>query len=709
MRAGSSKFKIAFAIGLAASLIAAVLLVRQVLEPVEEQAADLLMRARGARPADKRVVICDIDAASIDRFGRFPWRRSLIARLIDRLSADGAKVIALDVIFSEPSSPQAEDQELAGAIVRSGRVVLGYFFRKERPELPPVFAALAHPGNIASSAIERLDGPSVGLAVPRMPAVEPNLDLFAQAAASQGFFNQERASGVLRHYQLLHQYGEDLYPSLALEAVSRYLGQPLAVVRQGVSPEIHIGEQSVAADEVGSLWVDYRGPMGAFRTIPAVEVLEGRAPAGTFRGRLVFVGSSETGVGDFQSTPFGSAIPGVEVHANVADGLLNGRYIHDDAVRVLLSLLALLVLGPLVASLVVSVERHRYGSLLAMILVLTWPLICYLVFVRLGWHLQIVLPMAAGAVALVGALRYRIGFVEKSARQIKSTFQHYVSKGVVDEMLRDPDRVKLGGERREMTVLFCDIRGFTSISEILDSESLVQLLNEFFTPMTRIVLEHGGTLDKYMGDALMAFFGAPLVQPDHAARACRAALAMRDELVRLNDRWQREAKLPAGKSLGIGIGLNSGEMSVGNIGSEAVFGYTVIGDAVNLGSRIEGLNKDYGTQVIVSELTVRGAGDSWLFRELDAVRVKGKQQPVGIFEVLDVLPADPGNLELAERYAAGLAAYRQRDFAAAAAIFGDLAVRLGDGPAKLLRHRCQAYESVPPPADWDGVEVRTTK
>src|SRR6185295_11117027 len=258
MRAGSSKFKIAFAIGLAVSLIAAVLLVRRVLEPVEEQAADLLMRARGARPADKRVVICDIDAASIDRFGRFPWRRSRIARLIARLSADGAKVIALDVIFSEPSPP-AEDQELADAIARSRRVVLGYFFRKERPELPPVFAAQAHPGNIVSSAFEQIDERSDSFDIPRMPAVEPNLDLFAQAAAAQGFFNQERASGVLRHYQLLHRHDEDFYPSLALQAVRLYLGQPLALARQGILPQIRIGERPVAADEAGSLWVDYRG------------------------------------------------------------------------------------------------------------------------------------------------------------------------------------------------------------------------------------------------------------------------------------------------------------------------------------------------------------------------------------------------------------------------------------------------------------------
>jgi adenylate cyclase len=709
MRIGISNLKIALAIGLAASLAAFILWRTQALEPIEAQATDLLMRMRGPAPADSRVVICDLDAASIDRYGRVPWPRSRMAALIDRLSAEGAKVIALDMIFSEPS-PAAEDQALADAIARSGRVVLGYFFRMQSPKAQPVFASQAHPDNITGSAVEQSD-PRASSFIPRRPAVEPNLDLFAEAAHFQGFFSHERESGVLRHYSLLINYRESSYPALALQAVGRYLRVPLALTRgRDLLPQIHIGEQIAEADEFGSLWVNYRGPSGTFRTVPAVEVLEGHAPAGSLRDRLVFVGSSETGVGDFSSSPFDEEVPGVEVHATVADNLLNRRYIYDGGLQVLVSLLALFFLGPLVALLVVVVERHLYGSLLAILLVLAWPLGCYLTFVASGWHLQIVSPMAAGAVALVGALRFRIGHVEKTSRQIKSTFQHYVSKAVVEEMLLHPERVKLGeADRREMTVLFCDIRGFTSISESLEPQALVQLLNEFFTPMTRIILDHGGTLDKYMGDALMAFFGAPLEQPDHAARACRAALAMRDELSRLNAHWREKGRLGQDLSLGIGIGLNSGLMSVGNVGSEEVFGYTVIGDNVNLGSRLEGLNKDYGTQVIVSEFTARKAGDGLFFRELDSVRVKGKRQPVKIYELLDVVPADPRNQDRAERFAPGLAAYRTRDFAAAEAIFADLAERLGDGPAKLFSGRCRKYQEEPPPDDWDGVEVRISK
>ncbi len=517
------------------------------------------------------------------------------------------------------------------------------------------------------------------LPVPVRPGVEANLPLFAKAAINQGFFSHERESGVLRHYALAIRYGEDYYPPLALRAAEVFLGgQGLALASRSGVVEVKLADRAVQADEQGRLWVNYRGPARTFPTIPAWEVLTGQTAPGAFRDRLVFVGLTEIGVGDVQSTPFGSEIPGVEVHANVADNLLNRRYIQDTGLLAGVSLLATALLALAVALFVLRTARHRVGAAAAAVLVLGWPLLAYAAFIARGWHLQVVSPVLAGVLALVLSLRVRVAAEEERAQRIRQTFEHYVSGPVVEEMIRHPERVKLGGERREMTVLFSDIRGFTSISETLDPEALVRLLNEFFTPMTRLVLENGGTLDKYMGDALMAFFGAPLAHPDHAARACRATLAMRDELVRLNEGWHRDGKLPPHLTLGIGIGLNSGEMSVGNVGSEVVFGYTVIGDNVNLGSRIEGLNKDYGTQILVSEHTARAAGDGFLFRELDWVRVKGKQQPVGIHELLD---AAPGSLDQAGRaalFARGLAAYRAQDFTGAATLFADLG---GTAPA----------------------------
>jgi adenylate cyclase len=727
---------IALALGLAASLLALAVQLKGVLEPAEQVATDLLVRARGPKPPDPRVMICDIDAASVHHYGRWPWPRSVMAALIDRLAAGGARVIALDMLFSEPSRADpacnlvAEDAALAGAMERAGSVVLGFFFRSRPPgDIAPAGTTAGPPRRLAAGGaaapppevaaalvgarIERAREPLGGFAIPQRPAVEPNLVLFARAADSQGFFSHERESGVLRHYQLLVGYGGSFFPALALRAVQRFLRGEIEVAPgPDRLPVIEVAGRRIEADEAGALWVNYRGPARTFATVPAWRVLKGSlspAERGRLRSGLVFVGASETGIGDVQATPFGGEIAGVEVHANVADNLLSGHYIRDSGLQTGVSLLAILLLGPAVTLLVVAAERHLYGSLLAIALVLLWPLASWLAFAGPGWHLQVVSPLAGATLALVAALRFRVGFVEKRAHQIKLTFQRFVSAAVVEEMLRHPERVKLGGERRDMSVLFSDIRGFTSISETLDSEALVELLNEHFTPMTRIVLDRGGTLDKYMGDALMAFFGAPLAQPDHAARACRAALAMGAELARLNAGWQRRGKLPPGKALGIGIGINSGEMSVGNMGSEAVFGYTVIGDNVNLGSRIEGLNKLYGTAVLVSEHTAAAVGDGLLLRELDRVQVKGKHVPVAIYEVVAELPAAAADHERVEGFARGLAAYRRRDFAAAAAVFADLAERLGDGPAAAFLERCRHLQAEPPPEDWAAVEVLTSK
>jgi adenylate cyclase len=672
----------------------------------EELATDLMMRVRGKQRPDPRIVVCAVDGESVHQLGRWPWRRKRVAALIDRLKADGAKVIAMDVVFSDPSPRDADydlsadDPVLAAAIEKANNVVLGYYFRRERID--------RNAETLEREVYNEVEGESPP--VPSRPGVEANLPLFAKAAINQGFFSYERESGVLRHYALAIRYGKGYYPPLALRATELFLGgQGLALASRSGVVEVKLADRRVLADEQGRLWVSYRGPAKTFPTIPAWKVLAGKAAPGTFRDKLVFIGVTETGAGDVQSTPFGSEIPGVEVHANVADNLLTGRYIRDTGLLVGISLLAMALLALAVALFVLRTARHRVGAAAAALLVLGWPLLSYAAFLTRGWHLQVVAPVLAGVLALVLSLRVRVAAEEERAQRIRQTFEHYVSGPVVEEMIRHPERVKLGGERREMTVLFSDIRGFTSISETLDPEALVRLLNEFFTPMTRLVLENGGTLDKYMGDALMAFFGAPLAQPDHAARACRAALAMRDELVRLNEGWHRDGKLPPHLTLGIGIGLNSGEMSVGNVGSEVVFGYTVIGDNVNLGSRIEGLNKDYGTQILVSEFTARAAGKDFLFCELDSVRVKGKQKPVGIHELLD---AAPGSLEQAGRaalFTRGLAAYRAQDFAGAEALFADLADRLGYAPGKVFRERCHHYQEEPPPADWDGVEVRKTK
>lgn len=703
---------VAVGLGLSTSLVVLGVWLAGGLEGLEGVAVDTWFRLRGRGEVDPRVAVVALDGESLDRYGRWPWRRDLTAELVTRLAAAGARVIALDMVFSEPSRHDeavdlsAEDAALAAAIARAGNVVLGYFFRgslRGRGSPPPAVEATPPP-----SPFRRVTEPPGGrFRIPSRRQVEPNLDLFATASSSQGFYDQRPESGVHRHYALVAEYRGFFYPALALAAVAQTLEEPLDLTyHHGDLPEVRLGGRGIPTDEAGELWINYRGPAGTVPQISAARVLAGNLPAGALVGQLVFVGFTEPGLGEIYTSPFGTEITGVEVHAQVADNLLADRYLRDTGVEAQASLAAVLLMGPGVALLAVAIRRHLVGSAVAIAAVLLWPAASYAAFRWGGRHLEVAAPVLAGLGALVISLRYQIGWVERISRQL----QKYVSPAVAEEVRSDP--VLQEPRRAEVTVLFCDLQGFTRLSEHRDPQELAAILERFFTPMTALVLDHGGTLDKYMGDALMAFFGAPGRQPDHAERACRAALAMVRGLGRVNARFRAEGLLPPGApGLGMGVGLNSGEVSVGNMGSEQVFDYTVLGDAVNLGSRLEGLTRRYEAGIVVSEPTCRAAGEGFLFRRLDRVRVKGKEEPVTIFELLAERPrpgAAPegweGLCRRVERFEAGFAAYQERRFAAAAEIFAALAAEGRDGPSEVFLARCRTFERQPPPADWDGVE-----
>ena len=702
-------------IGLAASFLALGIQWAGWLEFYEYKSMDLLMRWRGAAPADSRVVICDIDAESVDRLGQWPWPRRTLADLVDRLSAAGARVIAFDVVFAEPDRGGPEqDAALAGAFSRAGNVILGYYFRREAPSGngPAAFGGSEH--NILDSAVEQVIEPAGGFPIDEPATAETNLDMLAAAADSHGFFSMDPdADGVLRHYAVVRPYNGTYFPALAVRAVQRMLDAgPLQLAPYaGNLPELTLGGKRIPTDEAGRLWINYRGAAGTFRAVSAIDVLRGRMGPDGLRDAIVFVGASETGIADVKAVPTARAMPGVEIHATVADNLLNGRFIHDSALHLAVSLLAVVILCPVVAVLVHGFQRSLVGFSVAGLLVLSWLGVCWLVFTQLDIHLQVVTPFLGGVAAYIGASVYQGVFVEARAREIKHTFQQYVSSAVVEELLKDPERVRLGGERRDLTVFFADVRGFTSMAEKLEPEQVVRLLNQVLTPLTEILLREGGTLDKYMGDAIMAIFGAPGRQEDHAARGCRVALAMRDELASLN-RADHFATLlgEAGSHVSIGIGLNSGWMAVGNMGSERQKNYTVVGDAVNLGARLESLNRLYGTDIIVSEFTAGKAGDGFLFRELDRVRVKGKTEPVSVLELMGPAPGESRTRAIIEVFARGQAAYRKRDFAHAEGLFRELLTfSSGDGPAGIYLERCRRFRESPPPPDWDAVETLTRK
>jgi adenylate cyclase len=603
-----------------------------------------------------------------------------------------------DAIFSEPARcGEKEDEALAAAVARAGNVVLGFYLTQIEPRggaaplLPsPVEVAVVPPGGFPE--------------VPVYRGIETNIPVLGQASTLGGHFViQPDSDGTVRHYPMVLAYGGQLYPSLALRAVQVFLGKPPISVRpyEGNLPLARLGDLEIPTSEKGELWINFRGRFGrTFPYYPIADVLSGAVPADSFRNRLVFVGATETGIGDIRTSPFDTTVPGVEVHATVADNLLRGRFIRDGAPETILGILAVLVLGPICGAAAGLTRRPALGAIVTGAALLLYVVAAQGAFTSLSRHVYLFVPIVAGLLGYTAGAVWRNVFSEAKARQIRRTFQQYVSHSIVEEMLQDPDRVRLGGEKRDLTVLFSDIRGFTSLSEKLSPEQVVSLLNEYLTPMTRIILNNGGTLDKYMGDAIMAFFGAPVAQDDHPRRAVLAAIRMREELVSLNREWARRG-LPAVHS---GIGINTGAMAVGNMGSTMIFDYTVIGDHVNLGSRLEGLTKTYGVEIVVSEHTEARVRDSFRLREIDRVRVKGKDEPVRIFELMGAAEdpaAVPGFLDA---FAAGIAAYREGRLDRARERFGAArAARPDDPPTLLYLARLEHLRESPPTGDWDGV------
>ncbi len=692
-------------LGLLASLALLPLSWTVVLQGFELKTVDARMRLRGAAPVAPEVVVCAVDRRSVARLGQWPWPRSVLAQLVRRLNQAGARTIAFDMIFAEPDRGGIEqDRALEDAFEEAGNIVLGFYLTAE--DVGSGEAPTRYPAPVETLVLPPGDFPELS----SWSALVTNLPSLTQVAPLAGNFNViPDSDGTVRHYSLVVRHSTGVYPSLALRAVERFRGGPGISVRpyQGVVPRVRLGGLEVPSNEKGELWVNFRGGFGqTFRYESIVDVLDGKVAPDAFRDRLVFVGATETGLGDVVTTPFDTMAPGVEVHATVADTLLHERYMHDGAPEALFGIMALLFLGPLAGGLATAPRRPLHGAWGVAAVVLLYGVSTQLVFIRAARHLDLVLPVMATAVGYTAAAVWRNVFTEARAREIRRLMGKYVPDPVIQEMLRDPENVRFGGEKRELTVLFADLRGFTSISERLPPEEVVTFLNRFLESMTEIILAHEGTVDKYMGDAIMAFFGAPVAQADHSQRACAAALAMQASLAERNRQLVAESRQP----VLAGIGINTGPMSVGNMGSTRIFDYTVIGDHVNLGSRLEGLTRRLGVNIIVSQFTADQVAVDFVFREIDLVRVKGRKVPVRVFELLGASGEKVLTEDFRRQFADGLAAYRARSFDMADKCFRDaLRLRPDDGPSKLYLDRLKAFQTSPPHSDWDGVTKMSEK
>ena len=732
------------------------------LDNVEARSLDARFQLRGAIPPDPNIVIAAIDQKTVDQLG-WPFSRSHYARMLQTLHRDGARVVAFDVDFpfpdrsgnldalskledaysqnrgATPHDPflqklnvlRAEsdgDSQFAKSIEEAGNVVLGHLFffnpseirdmPKERVQAySEILAFQAYPQVLKRKSQQAF--PFL-LDAPGALGVEPNLRSFAEAAKSYGAFNFEADNdGTFRRAPLIFRYrdpssessDENFYPSLDVEAVRLFLASGPEQTKVWFNPTgieaIELGNRQIRPDLSGRVLINYSGPAGTYPYYSLVDIASGALPPGAYKGKIVIVGATAIGIGDARPTPFAKqGYPGVEIHANVIDNLLHEHLLKRGFSEEMTDLWVLLLCGLLMGVVFVitpplTATVFFFGSAFAL------GGFVYYGFSVDGRWLSFVLPGTTLAMNYLGVISCRVLIEDREKRKVRRAFGQYVSPGHIARMLKDPGRLQLGGEQAELTVMFSDIRGFTGIAEKLSPKELVSLLSEYLTAMTDIVFQHRGTLDKYIGDAVMAFWGRPFLDlPEHAASACRSALLMQESLNQLNRKWEREKR----PTLRVGIGINTGLMMVGNMGSLRRFNYTVMGDHVNLASRIEGLTKEYGVQIIISESTLRQIGSEFVVRELDLIRVKGKTQPVAIYELLGPASDRAKYDELILGFHAGYAKYKAEEWAIAHEIFSSLTSQFpSDGPSKLFMERCAQFMREPPTDEWDGVFSMTHK
>lgn len=616
----------------------------------------------------------------------------------------------------QSESKANNDMYFAQKISEAGNVILGYFFHRDAQSIAYLTGSTPEQREalIASSRISIIrQPPGFEGYLPGRPIyeeIEPNIPLYSRATPHFGSFTiQQDADGSIRSYPLLVNYrGHSYFPSLALKSVELFLDSPTIVGLDAAGlgiATLQVGPATIPVNEYGSVLVNYRGPGNKkFKTVSFSDVVNNKFPAGVFSDKIALIGPTAIGIMDLRVTPYDQSMPGVEIHANVMDNILESEFYLKPNWMKAFDLFAVLALGITLGIFLTPLSALTIGFVAAGITAI-YIFGGQVLLVEYGIWLTTVWPVFNVVLVSIGVTLFKYYTEERQKKSIRTAFQTYMSPAVVEQVIKDPSKLALGGEKRDLTVLFSDLRGFTTISEKLDAEELANLLNEYLTPMTDLVFANDGTLDKYMGDAIMAFWGAPLHFEDHAFKACKTALEMMDRLAIM----QKDFAARGLPHIDIGIGLNSGTMSVGNMGSTQRMDYTVMGDAVNLGSRVEGINKEYGTHIIITEFTyARCKGQIWC-RELDLVAVKGKKEPVGLYELLGFKP-DPKRSEVVERFEQALKIYRKGDFQKSFDLFqGILKDFPDDGPSETFLERSRELINEPPEGEWRGVFVAKSK
>lgn len=720
------------------------------LADIELRTLDMRFRLRGPKTPSQSIAIVAIDQKSQDVLGRWPFPRKHFAEAVDFLRQAQARVIAFDANFPQPDQNSAltavqqvrerygklgaaggnprfndwlkaleeeadNDRRFADALASYDNAILGYFFLFSKEETLTQNQALAREfiNYLSFQAYPQVAHPEYGKMFEGLEAVgvSPNLPKFALNAKNFGFFNVVPDSdGTVRREPVLIRFQGNYYPSLDVAAALAYSNRPLDQVRVFFNPNglerIDFGSMTIPTDPEGFVQIDFHGPAGTFPTYSLADVVGRKLSPELFRDRVVLIGPTATGIADMAVTPFQRmAFPGVEVHANFIDNLLEGHFIQRGPREELIDL-AFLVLFSLGAGMVLSVVPPTRATALLLVALGLFFWLCQHLFATQRVWIAVFLPTATLSLNYASIVSYRFFFEEREKRKVDRMFRQYVAPGVITQLRESPDLLRLGGEEKELTAMFSDIRGFTTLSEGLSPAALVELLNEYLSEMTEVIFREWGTLDKYIGDAIMAFWGAPYPQADHAERACRAALLMIEALKTMQARWDASGR----PRIDVGIGINTGPMLIGNMGSTHRFNFTIMGDNVNLASRLEGLNKTFGTRILLSESTYQQVRDKMIVRELDLIRVKGKTKPVRIYELLG--PAE--QLEqfrgLLDGFEQGLTAYRAGRWEEALADFEEItANHANDPPSRVYLQRCRELLDQPPEGVWDGIYVMKTK
>jgi adenylate cyclase len=710
------------------------------LDMIELKTIDLRFNSRGKIPSGSQVVLAVIDEKSLDQEGRWVWPRSTMADLVTKISKAGAKVVAFDIGFLEPDEKSLtrtikdiqnkaahsdirnapfidyleqlklqsdHDRLLAEAIKNSSaKVVLGYFFQMGWAGLGHMDEKdiSIHTENSKGSMYkivryESSEASNVPLIEAKVP--QSNIKEISSSTDFSGYFNMiPDPDGVVRRIPGVFRFNDMLYAPLSIVSAGVYLDDPISVYvgTHGVET-IKIGKLSIPTDKYGQILINYRGPEKSFPHISIADILNEQIGKYTLKDKIVLVGATAQGIYDLRVSPFATAFPGLEIHANILDNILSKDFLYQPEWARLFDVLAISVAG-LFLAFVLPRTGVISGAITGALLFSGHILLCHFLFSEKGWIINIIYPLAVIVILYIGITTYRYLLELRQKQFIKNAFSTYLAPSVVKHLVDSPEKLVLGGEEREITAFFSDVEGFTGISEALSPQELVELLNEFLTEMTDIILDHEGTVDKFEGDAIIAFFGAPNFLENQAETACMACIEMQKRLSKLREKWKKEGK----PELLMRIGISTGPAVVGNMGSRNRMDYTMMGDTVNTAARLEGVNKVYGTYTMISETTYTAAGDWSLTRELDSINVVGKNEPVSVYQLLGY----PGDVdeqvrETVDYYTRGLYFYRRRDWNKAIMFFlKALSLTPDDGPSNTMLARCNEFKTNPPGKDWNG-------